>query len=134
MKLPFKERTENTMQDKEFSEKIKDMIVHEAKLHEGSLFLFAFKDGKKYRLDLEPEGDCCAQAWIESVNELHDLIGAKLQGWDHVSSRSDDSMGGRLDYDFFKFVTDTGYVDVELRTDHNGYYSGWINLAIYEVN
>jgi hypothetical protein len=75
------------------------------------------------------EGDCCAHAFVESINNSATLP-AVITSWEHRDSEREsdiDEWGECLDYDFYLIKTSTGFIDIELRTAHNGYYCGWLN-------
>lgn len=86
-------------------------------------------DGDYY---LRWEGYCCASCYIAHINGSENLIGSKILSaetseWSDVSRNKDDyevleTMGT-------KFRTSKGYVDIETRLSHNGYYSGMINVS-----
>ena len=77
----------------------------------------------------DPEGDCCSQSWIESV-ECDAPAGSLIMGFD------DEAPGNLLESwadgderkSYFSVLrTDRGRVTWEMRNESNGYYGGWIN-------
>jgi hypothetical protein len=85
-----------------------------------------FDDNTSYVL--VAEGDCCANAWIEAVESFG--FKGRFLGISSPPDREDKSgddptsPGDVLDINFYDFRTDHGRLLVELRTSHNGYYSG----------
>lgn len=118
----------------EFCKEIVGMCVLEAHLVEGDLKLKTIKEGHTYAVELIPDGECCSTSWIESVNDLKDLKGAILFSFEHVSGHSESDAHSKIDYDFYKFRTSKGYVDVEMRNESNGYYSGWLDYHITQLS
>lgn len=95
-------------------------------------------DGKFYRYDTS--NDCCNSVWVNhitGVNILGDgdsfdilrgalVTGAEDKGW---SENRDDEEGYEVVQDgFWTIRTDRGYIDIEVRNSHNGYYGGSFNL------
>lgn len=116
------------MTDETWLEELIGATLIAVKKHDGDLDLET--DRGLFRC--EAEGACCAYAFVESI-ECPDLGGgaAIIKGW-HKSCRSEESKGEYIDFDFYCIQTTAGYVDIELRTEHNGYYCGWLN-APHEV-
>jgi hypothetical protein len=77
----------------------------------------------------ESEGDCCAHAWVESVNAIAELP-ATIMGVESGNAETEEEgdYGDVLDICFYSIRTTRGHVDVELRISHNGYYGGWLNF------
>jgi len=108
---------------------IKDLLgltLVKTEIVDGDLHLHTLESGVGV---FKAYGDCCAHAYVESINESA-VLPAKILGWEHKSHRSEnDKYGESLDYDFYTMKTESGYIDVELRTSHNGYYSGALEWA-----
>lgn len=99
-------------------------------------------EGKFFRYDTE--NDCCNSVWVNHItgvdilgegNEF-DLLrgalvtGAEDKGW---SENRDDEEGYEVVQDgFWTIRTDRGYIDVEVRNSHNGYYGGSFSLNEHE--
>ncbi len=96
----------------------------------------AFRDteGKFYRFDTS--NDCCNSVWVNHITgvecvgkgDVLDLmrgatvLGAEDKGW---SENRDDEDGYEVVQDgFWTIRTDRGYIDIEVRNSHNGYYGG----------
>lgn len=81
---------------------------------------------------LKWQGDCCAQCYIAHFNGADLLVGATIleaenTQWSDISRNDDDldvleTMGTKI-------KTDKGYVDIETRLSHNGFYSGMVNVS-----
>ncbi len=81
-------------------------------------------------------GDCCNTVWINhmtGVNVLGEgntfdilrgalVVGAEDKGWGE--NRSDEDEYDVIQDGFFTLITDRGYIDFEVRNNHNGYYGG----------
>lgn len=97
----------------------------------------AFRDteGKWYRYDTA--NDCCNSVFINhitgvecvhSTGDVFDLmrgalvIGAEDKGWG--DNRSDQDGYEVIQDGFWTIRTDRGYIDIEVRNEHNGYYGG----------
>lgn len=86
-------------------------------------------DGDYY---LRWEGDCRANCFIAHINGAEFLIGSTILSaenseWSDLNRNEDDyevleTMGT-------KFKTSKGYVDIETRVSHDGYYGGMINIS-----
>ena len=77
------------------------------------------------------EGDCCAYAYIndfdqEAANALCGHIVHKVGTYGFCSI--EDAYGEAVDTQFYSIQTHGGDLEIELRTEHNGYYSGWISF------
>ena len=97
----------------------------------------AFRDinGRYYRFDTE--NDCCNSVWFNHVNGVETVLGrgdvfdvlrgatvlaVEAKGWG-------ENRDGEDGYDviqdaFWTIRTDRGYIDIEVRNSHNGYYGG----------
>lgn len=77
------------------------------------------------------EGDCCAHCYIAHINGANLLVGSTVLSaenteWSDLSRNEEDydvveTMGTKL-------KTTNGYVDIETRVSHNGYYGGMVNV------
>lgn len=92
---------------------------------------------KLYRYDTS--GDCCNSVWITHLtginclgdpnNSLDLLRGALVtsvedKGW---GENKDDGELDVVQDGFWTITTDRGYIDIEVRNSHNGYYGGSFN-------
>ncbi len=96
-----------------------------------------FRDinGRHYRFNTE--NDCCNSVWFNHVNGVETVFGhsdvfdvlrgatvvsVEDKGW---SENRDDEDGYEVVQDgFWTIRTDRGYIDIEVRNSHNGYYGG----------
>lgn len=85
----------------------------------------------KSKFILTPEGDCCAYAYIHDYDQDaaraicgHMVYKAHTYGFD-----SSDHDYGVIDTEFYSIQTHGGDLDIELRTEHNGYYGGWLDIS-----
>jgi hypothetical protein len=90
-------------------------------------------DGKFHRYDTE--NDCCNSVWFNHINgatilgegNSFDLLrgalvtGVEDKGWGE--NREEDGYEVVQDA-FWTIKTDRGYIDIEVRNSHNGYYGG----------
>jgi hypothetical protein len=92
-------------------------------------------DGKYFRYDTS--NDCCNSVWVNHMTGV-DAVGkgnsfdllrgalvlsAEDKEWTENRDGSDE--GHEVIQDgFYTLVTDRGYIDVEVRNSHNGYYGG----------
>jgi hypothetical protein len=93
--------------------------------------------GQHYRFDTS--NDCCNSVWFNHINgvdvigkgDVFDLLrGAEVlaveaKGWG-------ENRDGEPGYDvvqdgFWTLRTDRGYIDIEVRNSHNGYYGGRVD-------
>ena len=103
--------------------------------NDGWTLIFRTTQGKWLRWDTE--NDCCNSVWfnhitgVECVGEgnVFDLIRGALvldtedKGWN--DNRNGDEHGYEVIQDgFWTIRTDRGYIDIEVRNSHNGYYGG----------
>lgn len=100
--------------------------------------VFRTTDGKYYRYDTE--NDCCNTVWVNHMTGVNilgegnsfDLLrgalvtGCEDKGWGE--NRSDEDGWEVVQDGFWTLKTDRGYIDVEVRNSHNGYYGGSFNF------
>jgi len=81
----------------------------------------------KYKYTFVAEGDCCAHAYVLEPDEadLKAFLGNEIiqTSSNSVSVPND---YGQTDTEFYNLRTHNGDLDLELRTEHNGYYCGWL--------
>ena len=103
---------------------------------------FAFRTVTGETYNYCTAGDCCNTVYVNHFsgagvvgdgNSFDLLRGAVVlsaedKEWRPVDIEYDDeSWAGEVVEDgFFTIVTDRGYIDIEVRNEHNGYYSGRI--------
>ena len=104
--------------------------------NDGWTLAFRTTDGQWFRYDTD--NDCCNSVWVNHVtgvniigeaNNSFDIIRGALvvsaedKGWGE--NRSDDEYEVVQD-GFWTIRTDRGYIDIEVRNSHNGYYGGHV--------
>ena len=99
-----------------------------------------FRDisGRYYRFDTE--NDCCNSVWFNHVNGVETVLGegntfdllrgamvlaVEDKGWSE--NRSDEDGYEVIQDGFWTIRTDRGYIDIEVRNSHNGYYGGSVS-------
>lgn len=84
----------------------------------------------QFRMVFCPKNDCCNAVWIEYVEGVELVLGKKVTD----IRRNIQDVPESIDGDGFEeaisytIVTEGGFLDVELRNNHNGYYGGKIAL------
>ena len=96
-----------------------------------------FRDvsGRRYRFDTE--NDCCNSVWFNHVtganilgegNTFDLLRGAEVLAVESKGWGDDcEDEGGYIQDAFWTIRTDRGYIDLEVRNSHNGYYGGSVS-------
>lgn len=103
--------------------KLVGMSIQKALYDGDSLYLFC--EGKKEIIKLEPTGDCCARCFIAQVNFSETLKGevAKVERLE-FKRENDGDYGDVTDIFGYDITTLRGTCTIDMRTQHNGYYSG----------
>jgi hypothetical protein len=94
-----------------------------------------FRDINERYYCFRTENDCCNQVWFNHVNgvetvlgegNLFDILrGAMVTGVEDKGWTEDRADGYDVIQDaFWTIKTDRGYLDLEVRNSHNGYYGG----------
>jgi len=106
--------------------------------------VFRDVEGKHYRFDTS--NDCCNTVWINHItgvdcvrsgNDVFSLlrgaevISAEDKGWGE--NRDDDEYEVVQD-GFWTIKTDRGYIDIEVRNSHNGYYGGGFDPSDEDIS
>jgi hypothetical protein len=99
------------------------------------IFLTIKDDGTVRFIHLQPEGDCCANCYIENldgadvlvgiVREVQDLQLPPVSGENVIIDEVSDVWGHRI-------ITDKGICTIEMRVDHNGYYGGSLSCDMLD--
>lgn len=96
--------------------------------------VFRTTEGKWFRWNTE--NDCCNSVWVNhitGVNAVGDgnvfdilrgalVLDSEDKGWGE--NRSDEDGYEVVQDGFWTIKTDRGYIDIEVRNSHNGYYGG----------
>ena len=94
-----------------------------------------FRDINERYYCFRTENDCCNQVWFNHINgvstvlgegNLFDVLrGAMVTGVEDKGWTEDREDGYDVIQDgFWTIATDRGYIDLEVRNSHNGYYGG----------
>ena len=100
-----------------------------------------FRDiaGRRYRFDTE--NDCCNSVWFNHVSGVNilgegnsfdllrgiEVLSVESKGWG--DDRSDEDGYEVVQDAFWTIRTDRGYIDLEVRNSHNGYYGGSVSYS-----
>lgn len=101
--------------------------------------VFRTIEGKYLRWDTS--NDCCNSVWVNHITgvrcvgegHVFDLLrgalvlGAEDKGWNDNRANPEDEYDVIQDA-FWTIRTDRGYIDIEVRNSHNGYYGGSFNF------
>ena len=83
------------------------------------------------------KNDCCNTVWFNHVNGVETVLGegnvfdilrgamitgVESKGW--TDDRTDEDGYDVIQDGFWTIATDRGYIDLEVRNSHNGYYGG----------
>jgi hypothetical protein len=113
--------------------------------NEGWTIAFRDTEGKWYRYDTA--NDCCNSVWVNHVTgvdcfrktgDVFDLmrgalvLSAEDKGWG--DNRSDEDGYEVVQDGFWTLKTDKGYIDIEVRNSHNGYYGGDFNESGNDIS
>jgi hypothetical protein len=76
------------------------------------------------------ENDCCNKVWIEHLEGVELIIGKEVTDIIRKTTGVYESIdgGGVEEAILYTIVTTGGYLYIELRNNHNGYYSGKLTL------
>lgn len=101
--------------------------------------IFRTCEGKYFRYDTD--NDCCNSVWVNHISGIN-CLGNSTNSFDLlqgalVTCAEDKGWGENrddADYDvvqdgFWTISTDKGYIDIEVRNSHNGYYGGQFDEA-----
>lgn len=92
---------------------------------------FVYLKTDKGSLYLTWVGDCCANCYIEHIDGADRLVGsviASAENTEWIVAKIGE-MGDTMESMGTKFKTNKGYVTVETRVEHNGYYGGMILIS-----
>jgi len=96
-----------------------------------------FRDINGRHYCFRTKNDCCNTVWFNHVNgvatvlgdgNLFDILrgamvtGVEDKGW--TDDRADEEGWDVIQDGFWTIATDRGYIDLEVRNSHNGYYGG----------
>jgi len=96
-----------------------------------------FRDINGRHYCFRTKNDCCNTVWFNHVNGVATVLGegnlfdilrgamvtaVEDKGW--TEDRSDEDGYDVIQDGFWTIATDRGYIDLEVRNSHNGYYGG----------
>jgi hypothetical protein len=96
-----------------------------------------FRDINGRHYCFRTENDCCNTVWFNHVNGVETVLGegnvfdilrgamvtaVESKGW--TADRGDENGYDVIQDGFWTIATDRGYIDLEVRNSHNGYYGG----------
>ena len=102
-----------------------------------SAWALVFRDIKGRHYCFRTENDCCNTVWFNHVNGVETVLGegnvfdilrgamvtgVESKGW--TDDRTDEDGYDVIQDGFWTIATDRGYIDLEVRNSHNGYYGG----------
>jgi hypothetical protein len=84
----------------------------------------------------EAVGECCSSSWIESINNVENLIDEEIIGIERKGEairskneeKSQDEDESREVAFGYTLKTIKGYIDIEFRNESNGYYGGEVKF------
>ena len=112
--------------------------------NDGWALVFRTINGKYFRYDTS--NDCCNSVWVNHINGVEllgkgdsfDLLrgvlvtGSEDKGWGE--NREDEDGYEVVQDGFWSLHTDKGYIDIEVRNSHNGYYGGSFDKTDSDIN
>ena len=102
-----------------------------------SAWALVFRDINGRHYCFRTENDCCNTVWFNHVNGVETVLGegnvfdilrgamvtgVESKGW--TDNRTDEDGYDVIQDGFWTISTDRGYIDLEVRNSHNGYYGG----------
>ncbi len=102
-----------------------------------SAWALVFRDINGRHYCFRTENDCCNTVWFNHVNGVATVLGegnvfdilrgamvtgVESKGW--TDDRTDEDGYDVIQDGFWTIATDRGYIDLEVRNSHNGYYGG----------
>lgn len=102
-----------------------------------SAWALVFRDINGRHYCFRTENDCCNTVWFNHVNGVETVLGegnvfdilrgamvtgVESKGW--TDDRTDEDGYDVIQDGFWTIATDRGYIDLEVRNSHNGYYGG----------
>lgn len=88
---------------------------------------FIITDGEKFHYDAF--GDCCSSSWIESIEDIDNLIGETVISVDakHIR-RGEEGTYECLEVMNYDINTSKGACTIDFRNASNGYYGGYLEF------
>ena len=102
---------------------LEGVFIEDIKLLESNLLSIKTNKGEyQYKC----YGDCWSNAYFADINNFKGFEGAYVEGVSDKFPTSKEIVMGVMDYNFYTLFTDKGSFDISMRTEHNGYYYGYI--------
>lgn len=79
-------------------------------------------------------GDCCSDCYIETLQNHDALRNAEITSIEHKTYKVTRDMCDVIESMGTTIKTSKGYVDIETRLEHNGYYSGYVHLSEDDIS
>jgi hypothetical protein len=114
-------------------QRLEGHTIREFNLNEDTETLTIVTD--KSTFTYQPEGDCCAHAYLiaPKQSDINDIINKKvISVTSYIVDSQEESEWNVIDTEFYSIKTQFADLDLELRTEHNGYYCGWL-LFVSEI-
>lgn len=106
--------------------------------------ILVFETATRELIGFQTEGECCNSVWFDKVSgvsalrrydeEVFDVIagGATVnrieeKSWTEIPTDDEEGYHDVLENCIITIATDHGYLDIEVRNSHNGYYGGHVN-------
>lgn len=122
--------------DELLGKKIRKMYMNDEK------DVIVFETDRGELIGFRTEADCCNHVWFDKVTgvsalrrydeEVFDILAGgayvsnvDVKGW--VELKNNEEYGDVLENCVITLATDRGYLDIEVRNSHNGYYGGRID-------
>ena len=107
-------------------ERLRGQIIREIRTCPAGQSLTVVTD--EYRFHYITEGDCCAHAYLLDLDEedVKSILNREVMDTSAERVSVEASGWGQVDTDFYTIKTHGGDLNLELRTEHNGYYCGWL--------
>lgn len=113
------------------------MRVDRAAEHDGSIYL-VLADGRI--AVLVPQADCCAATYVQHINNPECLAGSTIVSVEDLTLTGEQrkaiaaeeehaNCAEVVDIWGHRINTTAGTCVLDCRTEHNGYYSGWLELG-----
>ena len=77
------------------------------------------------------DADCCNKVWIEHVEGMELVLGHTVRDVERKTEGVEESVDGDGVEEAITYTLHTtgGFLDIELRNNHNGYYGGRLHLS-----
>ena len=107
-------------------ERLVGHIIRDIQLEDNGERLVISTD--EYKFHYLTEGDCCAHAYLLDLDkkDVESILNREVVGTSTESVSTETIDWGQVDTDFYTIKTHGGDLNLELRTEHNGYYCGWL--------